>query len=288
MDHITILVCWTTGQRGCTVFKVSSHVNHHESKFSEAEYLCIQKLSIHAAALKFAGANVILRPSNHINHVSIWYLEKEIFTCRMTDLHHGGDGELDRTCYDAAVAFSTQSKKAMLHVRHRYPFDKHKANLLIRKCPCHEDYQPNVFMDDDDFITEEEEDLEDEDDDDSFYYIDPYSKTISGKSTATVRASTVITNSGGSHVLHDAKTGGEMRGRINRIQIVRNAKQEEESAEAPAIASSLLEAPRKSLKALKGGKTSIIEPPVPTDEDARRELIQASKAAMSKYIPKVR
>ncbi|CAG7834923.1 unnamed protein product [Allacma fusca] len=106
------------------------------------------------AGLKFAGANTFLRPSNHINHVSVWYLEREIFTCKITDLHHGGDGELDPLAYEAAMAFKSYSKKVLLNVRHKYTFDKQKGNLF-RKCPCHEDYPGSPFMSDDDNYEEE-------------------------------------------------------------------------------------------------------------------------------------
>jgi hypothetical protein len=119
------------------------------------------------AALKFAGANTFLRPSNHINHVAIWYLEKEIFNCKITDLHHGGDGELDPVAFEAAMAFKSYSKKVLLNVRHKYHFDKQKGNLF-RKCPCHEDYPGSPFLSDVDDGDYQEEFLGEGE------YIDPY------------------------------------------------------------------------------------------------------------------
>jgi hypothetical protein len=126
-------------------------------------YIYVYIYIIRVGALKFAGANVILRASQQINHLSVWYLEKEMFTCKITELHHGGDGELDRLCYDAALAFARQARRVLLHVRHKYKFDKEKSNLF-KKCPCQPDGTPNpLFMDSNDEDEEDEEEDNDED-----------------------------------------------------------------------------------------------------------------------------
>jgi len=70
--------------------------------------------------LQKVGATVTLVAStDHVDRVSLWYMDHVIFSCKVTDLNHGGDGETDRLCLDAAKAFDKLSRKAIHGLRNR-------------------------------------------------------------------------------------------------------------------------------------------------------------------------
>jgi len=70
--------------------------------------------------LQKVGATVTLVAStDHVDRVNVWYMDHVIFSCKVTDLNHGGDGETDRLCLDAARAFDRLSRKAIHGLRNR-------------------------------------------------------------------------------------------------------------------------------------------------------------------------
>jgi len=84
-------------------------------------------------ALKKIGGEPVLKPSYHVNQVRIWHLEHEIYSCKITDLQHGGDGDLDKHCIIAARLLDKSSRKAHFHMKTRYRLQMH----LNEGCPCH-------------------------------------------------------------------------------------------------------------------------------------------------------
>jgi len=75
----------------------------------------------------------MLKPTYHVNEVRVWHLEQKIFSCKITDLQHGGDGDLDRRCGDAGHALEASSRKAHYNLKHRYRIQGNFES----PCPCH-------------------------------------------------------------------------------------------------------------------------------------------------------
>ncbi|ODN06422.1 hypothetical protein Ocin01_00250 [Orchesella cincta] len=84
--------------------------------------------------LEKVGVTVELKPSpDHVNLVRIWFLEEIVFSCKMTDLIHGGDGEFDPTCWEAAECLERFIRKVLKGLRKAQP----EAEDLKRPfCPC--------------------------------------------------------------------------------------------------------------------------------------------------------
>ncbi|CAL8143673.1 unnamed protein product [Orchesella dallaii] len=84
--------------------------------------------------LEKVGVTVELKPSpDHVNLVRVWFLEELIFSCKMTDLIHGGDGEFDPTCWEAAEYLERFIRKVLKGLRKAQP----EAEDLKRPfCPC--------------------------------------------------------------------------------------------------------------------------------------------------------
>jgi len=76
---------------------------------------------------------VKLIPSYHVNEVRVWHLERQIFSCQITDLLHGGDGELDAVCKAAEKALEQSIRRAYFNLKYRYQLDA----CLLEVCPCH-------------------------------------------------------------------------------------------------------------------------------------------------------
>ena len=81
---------------------------------------------------------MILKPTYHENEVRVWHLERQIFSCKITDLQHGGDGDMDRRCCEAGMALEKSSRRAHFNLKHRYRIEGNWDNT----CPCHKQAKP--------------------------------------------------------------------------------------------------------------------------------------------------
>jgi len=81
------------------------------------------------------GASVVMKQSlDHVNFVRVWFLDEMIFSCRITDLVHGGDGELDPFCAEATEALETFIKAVLRGLREARPLGPEELKKPF--CPC--------------------------------------------------------------------------------------------------------------------------------------------------------
>jgi len=71
-------------------------------------------------ALRKVGAKPYLERADHINEVRLWHHELLIFTCKITDLQHGGDGILDPLCKRAARIYDKTIQRVIQNVTQRF------------------------------------------------------------------------------------------------------------------------------------------------------------------------
>jgi len=77
------------------------------------------------------GATVKLVPNtDYRNRVMVWYMDAVIFCAKVTDLVHGGDGELDPLCIHAAYAFDHACRKAIHGLRNRVQMENENLDHL--------------------------------------------------------------------------------------------------------------------------------------------------------------
>jgi len=87
-------------------------------------------------------------------------MDEVIFSCKITQLQHGGDGELDRLCIDAARAFDRTARKAIQGLSHRINIEN--KELLDPFCPClNPESKESNENEDEDADSEDDEDLYD-------------------------------------------------------------------------------------------------------------------------------
>jgi len=82
------------------------------------------------------GVHTILKKAHHINLLKIWYMDTVIFSCKMTDLHHGGDGSLDGKCKQAAKIFQSVFHKAGHEMHLRQILHRTKEEDVCNYCVC--------------------------------------------------------------------------------------------------------------------------------------------------------
>lgn len=71
---------------------------------------------------------------DHVNLVRLWFLEEPVFSCKITDLMHGGDGELDPVCWEATRLLEKFIKKVLQALRQTRAIAPEELKRPF--CPC--------------------------------------------------------------------------------------------------------------------------------------------------------